>query len=267
MYCEASPFITKLQLKKDLNSHKFQIFKNEESILIITGVGKIKAAIAVTYLFSKFPPKDSDLLLNIGVCGTKEKAVDIGTVFFCNKIVENDTKRTFYPDMLFNHPFEETSIETVSSALNHDGIKLEGQLVDMEASGVYQSASIFMQAHQVSFVKIVSDYLNIENISQSQISKLIGDRTPEIIAWIHEVKSRFILNSHILSLTEQGLLNQMASRLKLSTTMKNQFRQLLIYYKLQYGDFTDLISKYLNVECNSKDEGKKYFAEIKSKII
>ncbi|NSW91736.1 MAG: hypothetical protein HPY74_13890 [Firmicutes bacterium] len=267
MYWEALPFIKQLNLKRDFKSHKFEIFKNEEIILIITGIGKVKAAVAVTYLFSKYEPEDSDLFMNIGVCGTKNRNIAIGTAFFCNKIIENDTKRTFYPDMLFKHTFEETSVETCSLVINKEDIELEGQLADMEASGIYQAASVFLQPHQISFIKVVSDYLNVEKLSKDKVSELIEDKTVQIISWMNEVKLGFSYERNILSQKEQEILNRVIKNLKLSYTMGMQFKQMVTYYKLQYGDFTDLISMYIDAECGSKNEGKRYFAEIKQKLV
>ncbi len=267
MYCEANSFIKQLNLKKDYNSHKFQIFKNEQIILLITGVGKVKAAVATAYLFSKYEPKDSDLFVNIGVCATKNKNTAIGTAFFCNKIIENDTKKTFYPDMLLKHPFEENSVETCSLAVSEKDIGIEGNLIDMEASGIYESASIFFRSHQIFFIKIVSDYLKAENLSKDKISKLIEDKSVQIINWMNEVKLAFYFDENILSEKEQEMLNEVVKNLKLSATMENQFKQLVIYYKLQYGDFENLISRYIDVECKSKNEGKRYFGEFKQKFI
>ncbi|SHG95605.1 5'-methylthioadenosine/S-adenosylhomocysteine nucleosidase family protein [Tepidibacter thalassicus] len=267
MYYEAYPFIKKLNLKKDCNSRKFQIFKNENVILLITGVGKIKATIAVTYLFSKYKPKNSDLFINIGVCGAKNKNTSIGSVFLCNKIIESDTKKTFYPDIIFKHPFKEASIETCSLVVDNNNIKFEGQLLDMESSGIYQAATVFLQTHQIFFIKIVSDHLNTENLNQNIVLKLIEDKATQIINWVTEIKLGFLYDSNVLSQKEQETLDCLVKNLKLSSTMKNQLKQLFIYYKLQYNDFTNIINTYINIKCKSKNEGKRYFAEIKQKLI
>lgn len=82
MYLEAKPFIEQLELKKDLEFYKFQIFRNDKFALLITGVGKVKAAIAITYLFSLYRANDEDLLINIGVCGAKNQDISI----YMNKV-------------------------------------------------------------------------------------------------------------------------------------------------------------------------------------
>lgn len=266
MYCEAQPFIHQLNLKKDSESYKFEIFKNEEITLIITGIGKVKSAVAVTYLFSKYEPVTSDLFINVGVCGTENKNIAIGTTFICNKIIDGDEKKTFYPDMLFRHLFEEASVETSSSIVNNDNIRLEGKIVDMEASGIYQAALIFLQPHQMFFVKIVSDYLKFENLTREGISKIIDDKALIILRWINEIKLEFSFDKGLLTNKEQELIKHLVENLKLSSTMENQLKQLIKYYKLQYGDFTEILNMYINTECKSKNEGKRYFAELKQKL-
>ena len=71
MYIEAEPFIKKLNLKKDTSVTKFQIFNNEDFMFIITGIGKIKSSIAATYMLTKYEPHESDIFINIGLCGAK----------------------------------------------------------------------------------------------------------------------------------------------------------------------------------------------------
>lgn len=266
MYCEASPFIKQLNLKKDSKVNKFEIFKNDEIILIITGVGKIKAAVAVSYLLSKYEPGTSDLFINIGVCGANKDMV-IGNAYLCNKIIENDTKKTFYPDILFKHPYKEASVETCSNIIKSYDNRLEGQLVDMEASGIYQAALLFFETHQVFFIKIVSDYLNTKNLSEAFVLKLVEDKVQGIIAWMNEIKLGFLYNKNVLSNEEQEILNLVVENLKLSSTMENQLKQLIIYYKLQHGDINDILNIYKTIECKSKSEGKRYFDKLKQELV
>lgn len=266
MYCEAEPFIKQLNLKKDFESHKFEIFKNDEITLIITGIGKIKAAVAVTYLFSKYNTKNSDLFINIGVCGAKNEDMAIGTVFLCNKIIENDTKKTFYTEMIFRHSFEEASIETCSLVINNEETKLDGSLIDMEASAIYEAALVFLKTHQIFFIKVASDNLKSDRFSNDSISKLIESKSFEIINWINGVKKVLSYEDSVISEKEKIVIDSIVGNLKLSSTMGSQLKQYLTYYKLQYGNFMNLINMYIDVECKSKNEGKRYFAELKHKL-
>ena len=54
------PLISLFNLKKDNTYTKFQVFSNENIKLIISGTGKIKSAIALTYLISNKDIKEND---------------------------------------------------------------------------------------------------------------------------------------------------------------------------------------------------------------
>lgn len=267
MYCEADTFIKKLKLKKNQNAHKFQIFENEDIVLIITGVGKIKSAIAITYLFSKYFPKKTDFLINIGVCGCLNKNTKIGDIFMCNKIVDFDSQRNFYPDILFKHPFEESSILTCSKVIKNTKDNIGFKLVDMESSGVFQAGSMFMFLHQMFFIKIVSDNLNLNNITSKFISNLILKRSDLILKWINDLKNNYINNNDIFTDKDKNIISRIENNLKFSTSMKCKFRQLCLYSKLQDKDFILKISKYNDIRCKCKNEGKGYFESIKKVLI
>ena len=117
LYCEAKPLIRFFGLKKDPGFIRFQVFRNEDIILLITKPGIANAAIGVTHLCSVYPPGPSDLLLNIGICGAKNRDMPIGTVYLCNKIYEMETGFSFYPDMIYAHPFEYSGIASFISPL------------------------------------------------------------------------------------------------------------------------------------------------------
>lgn len=54
---EARPLITYFKLKRDNKIKKYQIFKNEEITLIITGTGMMQGAIGATYVLSRLKYK------------------------------------------------------------------------------------------------------------------------------------------------------------------------------------------------------------------
>jgi spore photoproduct lyase len=62
---EAIPLINAFKLKKDLSFTKFDLFKNDEIRLIVSGIGKIRSSIATTYLLVKNSPSSDDRILNV----------------------------------------------------------------------------------------------------------------------------------------------------------------------------------------------------------
>lgn len=265
MYIEAQEIIKRLGLKRDNSINKFEVFKNDEVTLIITGVGKVKSAVSLTYLLSRQEITQNDLYINFGVCGTKDKQIEQGEVFLCSKITDNDTKFTYYSDLLFNHPFKEGSIETFSKVANEG--ESDELLVDMEASSLYQAASVFFKPHQIIFIKVISDYLCIENIDKDFVLKVVEKNIHRVIEWINYIKDNFIKSRQVLTQAEEELIKKVSENLKMSATMENEFRQLMIYHKLLDNDITELIDIYLKIECKSKNEGKMHLAELKRRII
>ncbi|AOR23345.1 hypothetical protein [Clostridium taeniosporum] len=62
---------------------------------------------------------DSDLIINIGLYGSKNKNLQIGQTFLYNKIIDNDTKRTYYTDILFKHTLKKEVLKHVQNNLTH----------------------------------------------------------------------------------------------------------------------------------------------------
>lgn len=271
MYIEAEPFIKRLDLKKDTQVTKFQIFRNENFILLITGTGKVKSSIAATYMLTKYEPHESDIFLNIGFCGSKNTDYEIGQTFLCNKIIDNDTQKTYFTDILFKNPFNETSIETFSIPVNSESLQkdIDAELVDMESSALYESTLTFMQPHQLFFIKIISDYLN-HSFTQDDIlnlKALIKNASKVIIPWLTDLNKKFNYSRDILSPKDIAVIDSLSDNLKLSCTMKNEFKQIIKYHELVNNDFSDIVSAALPLKCKYKREGKVYLEKIKQRFI
>ncbi len=150
MYAEAHAFITRFQLKKDISHTRFQVFKNEEAelCLVISGVGSVPAAVAVSSICTEYGASQGDYLLNVGICAgilgenvnRTDNIFQTGKIFLCNKIREQVTGKTFYPDILYRHGFMEAQIVTgVKPYIKTDPAEMTGtdfSLYDMEAAAI-----------------------------------------------------------------------------------------------------------------------------------
>ena len=67
---------------------------------IIQTISVIMAVIS-TYLLGNKKINSSDFIINIGLCGTTNRNLNIGETFLCNKIIDNDSKKTYFSDILF----------------------------------------------------------------------------------------------------------------------------------------------------------------------
>ena len=262
---EARPLIKKFKLKKDSTINRVQVFKNEKIILIVTGVGILKSAIALTYILSKVKIDSDDIFINIGICGAKNKEYKIGDIVLCNKIINSESKRAYYPDMIFDHRFKEGSLESFNRVINSES-GVTGDLVDMEGAGLIEASSYFFETYQVNIIKIVSDYLD-GDIDPKSVENLIEKALVEIEIWL-ERRSEFHLEKELEFLDEERReVDSLIVKGRFSVTMVNELESLLLYYKLKGENLIKLIKNYDKIDMKDKKVTKKILEDIKNCVI
>lgn len=266
---EAKPLITYFKLKKDNEIKKYQVFKNEEITLTITGSGMLQGAIAVTYVLGRVDIGEEDIFVNLGICGAVKDTISIGDIILCNKIINNSSKKNFYPDMLFNHKFSEGTLETFSHVVDKSTERnnIQGEIVDMEGAGIYEAASLFFSQHQINIIKIVSDYLNVSGITAEKVMDLIKNKIDKIEEWLEERKRFYFKNNEIFTLEEKENIKKIEENLKLTESMHYDFIELMKYYKIQNKNIENIILKYSDIKIENKREGKINFERIRKEII
>ncbi len=285
LYQEAEPFIKTLQLKKINQPSNFQIFQNAEYTLIISGVGGVNASIATTYLLTLFQPKKNDLFFNIGIAGGRKESFRLGELYLIHKIHDLCYNRDYYPDLIINHSFKEASLITVNSPLTNKGVMTdnssltneielhtvtssEQDLIDMEASYVFSAAKYFLSPHQIVIMKIISDHLAPNSVSQEQVTRLVADNMANICRFCAKWKE--MLEEQLEVKLPIELISEVKKHLYLSVTQNIQLEQMLKSYLLQDKEkkeksieIKNILNEYLAKEVKSKQEGKRYFAELK----
>ena len=266
---EAKPLITYFKLKKDNEIKKYQVFKNEEIILMITGSGMLQGAIAATYVLGSLDIGEEDIFLNLGICGAVKDNISIGDIILCNKIINNSSKKNFYPDMLFKHKFREGTLETffhvVDKRIELD--KIQGEIVDMEGAGICEAASLFFSQYQINVIKIVSDYLSTSEITPEKVMELIENKIDKIAKWLEERKKFYVGNKEIFTFEEKENIKKIEENLKLTESMHYEFIELMQYYKIQNKSIENIILKYSDIKIKDKREGKINFERIRKEII
>ena len=285
LYAEAQCVIAHYKLKKDTEHTHFQLFENEELKirLIITGAGNIAAACAVSGTFGEFPTGKNDFLVNIGsaAADANDPSVRDGEIFLCNKITEQTTGRTFYPDVIYRHPFEEAEIVTQAVPYRGEnetqelGNETGAQLYDMEAAAVYQAGAYFFGPHQMSFLKVVTDH-GVTGAGKSgkpeQIGQKIAAQETAICAYIDSL--RLIAEEERECQTKQGEkkmdIKCLAEDLHASRTMEAMVRQHIRYWTLSGIDYRTVLKEMYasgKLPCRDKREGKNCFEEIRRKLL
>ena len=180
-YAEAKNIYDYLGFKMDNcpDMVRFDVFANDSIRLVITGVGEINAAAAVSNIGGAYGISPDDEILNVG-CGAGFSCdICLGSIFLGNKLTEQMTGRTFYPDMLMKANFRECEIVTGARVLNEGS---DSVVYDMEAAAVYQAAAFFVGPHRMHFIKLVSDAG--ERIDQSKITELFALQEDKICGYI-----------------------------------------------------------------------------------
>ena len=151
-YAEAKNIIDHYGLKKEKSPEmvRFDVFANESIRLVITGVGEINAAAAVSNIGGAYGISPDDEILNVGCGAGFSSDICLGSIFLGNKLTEQMTGRTFYPDMLMKANFRECEIVTVARVLNEGW---DSVVYDMEAGRRLSGSSVFRGTASYAFYK------------------------------------------------------------------------------------------------------------------
>lgn len=158
------------------HSFPFPVFRNHDGLsLIICGQGMVRAAGATGAWLGRFSVSTS-LVANFGIAGAIPKSRPLGTPVLLNKIKDQASGKSYFPERLTRSPWEETSCETwakpVTAQPNTDRADHFGSpIFDMEAAAVFAVAEQYVCTSQLVFGKVVSDFL--EAVAPSELKSRI----------------------------------------------------------------------------------------------
>jgi adenosylhomocysteine nucleosidase len=182
--CEAKPLIEYFGLKKDTGIQPFAVFSNQDICLTVTGIGKNAMAAGVAYTQALLAPAAHPALINLGIAGHRDHAV--GSLFVIDKIIDADSRKSYFPPLIFTPPCATSGIQTFSTPqLSYD----RQYLCDMEAAAFYETAIRFTSSELVQCVKVISDNQAspAENIEPKQATALIAEHAATIANIISEL--------------------------------------------------------------------------------
>ena len=266
-YAEAKNIIDHYGLKKEKSPEmvRFDVFANESIRLVITGVGEINAAAAVSNIGGAYGISPDDEILNVGCGAGFSSDICMGSIFLGNKLTEQMTGRTFYPDMLMKANFRECEIVTVARVLNEG---CDSVVYDMEAAAVYQAAAFFVGPHRMHFIKLVSDAG--ERIDQSKITELFALQEDKICGYIDRLLSACADKAPMDDTQSSWNMDRLICDMRCSKVMGDQLAQLIKYCRLSGIDYKAVLDEYyINglLPCESKREGKKCLFELKQRLL
>ena len=287
LYVEAEIFIKRFHLEKNFKNTRFQEFYQEKSgiRLTITGVGEIAAAAAVSSICSTFQPPEGDLLLNIGSCA---HLAGKDGVFVCNKIIEQASGKSFYPDLLYRHGLREDTIVTGMLPCNRgENTKpemllcsgreemweenVDRTLYDMEAAAIYQAGSYYFAPHQMIFLKVVSDAGMAKEVSKDKVKCCMEVNQEILFDFIKKISAitRKNQGKENAFQREEIQVETLRRDLHCSKVMGDSLKQHIHYWELAGINYVSVIQDmYKNdlLPCKDKREGKLRFEELKRRL-
>lgn len=313
LYQEAHGLIRELELKKNMAYAPFEVFDNESAgmRLVVTGVGEVAAAAGVAAVCARDGADAADFLVNIGCCaaggcesadrGTDSgygsanagedggcepadwdmdsgygsaNATQIGDLYLCHKITEQATGKTFYPDILYRHPWKERELVTGMQPLQRAAA--QGVLYDMEAAAVYQAGIRFFSPDRMLFLKVVSDFgvAGQERMTAETLTGLLEQHVKEIAAFFTNLREaaneeETLRNDGILQ-EDEAVLERLFAALHCSQTMRASARQYITYAALTGYDWKAKLEEWYArglLPCKDRREGKVRLEELKQVLL
>lgn len=282
LYIEADIFIKRFHLEKNLENTQFQEFYQEHAgiRLTITGVGEIAAAAAVSSVCSAYKPNKGDMLLNIGTCA---HLAGKDGVFVCNKIMEQATGKTFYPDLLYHHNLREESIvtgmlpcnqEEYTKSVDSERLSVEnssGNLFDMEAAAIYQAGSYYFGPHQMIFLKVVSDAGKAKEVTKEKVKRCMEINQELLFDFIEKISAITQESSGKENTFQQEKIQfeTLCGDLHCSKVMEDSLRQHIHYWELAGIDYASVIQDMYQeglLPCRDKREGKTCLEKLSKRL-
>ena len=253
---EAKPLIKNLKLTL-LRQTPFQIYGDEDSKLIITGIGKENALMATTHLLTHYSPMSSDILVNFGLAGA-HKNFEIGEMILAHTLINAATNKKFYPDMRLSHPYKEVKLTTLSEVQTTPDPDVE--VVDMEAYSVFQAALMFLKSSQLLTLKIISDHFSAVIPDKEQVDRWITPHLELLMALLKNYQEQLPKKLYY-SQTLQDEIDKTTALLKLTNSQINQLQDQVKGYILRHGH-EPLFPKHLSGFTQHKKEKKDAFIKL-----
>lgn len=223
LHCEAKPIIDYYRLKKSHDDSAFELYRGDDTLCIVSGIGKIASAAACAWIAARYHDEASIAWINLGIAGSAKHP--IGSAFVLNQVVDADTGQRYYP-VACDRPVLPVS---PCLTLSQPGENYQHEfLFDMEASGFMYSALRFSSAELTQCIKIVSDNQHHKTgKNRQQVSDLIHQNIESIT---RQADNLAVLNAEVAKLSiNPESWQQLEAMAHFSQTQKNRLRVVWRY--------------------------------------
>jgi nucleoside phosphorylase len=219
---EARPLCDYYRLKRD-TSLPYTLYQNDEIVLLVSGMGKTNALMAVRALLGWRTPEEKDILINIGICGAPQD-YRIGEALLIHQII--DANHRYYPDVLYTHSLRETLMKCVDTPQS----TRSDYPVDMESSAIFQAAARFFKLHQMAFLKIVSDHCTPQSVTKEGVVELLRSHVNTLDSLISSLKG-IQKQTLLFSADERDTID--AFKAHFTKSQGDRFEDAFTYFRLK----------------------------------
>lgn len=181
LHAEAKPLIDHYGLKP-ADGPAFHVFEGGGRRLVVSGVGKVAAAAATTYLHDA----PLDAWVNVGIAGHRDRAP--GEIVLASRVSDGSTDERYFPTLVGLSQIDREGVTTVDTP---ETAFASNDVFDMEASGYYPTALRFSTSELVHCVKIVSDNreTGTDALTAKRIGALVEKNLERIAALVDQLES------------------------------------------------------------------------------
>jgi nucleoside phosphorylase len=259
--CEAAPLIAAWQLKplrEGSLAERFQVFHKDGVYVAVSGIGKIRAAVATSALLGGLfiPHGSTPVVANVGIAGTSVLDLALGSLVLINKVRDVATNSRLYPDVLLSHPLAEYGLDTHDSPVTNP--PSDPVLVDMEGAGFAQAALTLVPPSQVCILKVISDHCSTLEITREQVSTYITAQVEQIASVLDPLRAE-LPNAPQMTDSERELLDSVCSHASFSVTQRIELTRRLLALKANNVAYEQHLSALLATPISSKEARNRHY--------
>jgi len=263
---EASPLISAWGLKPVRGEpllERFQVHTANGIHVAVSGIGKLKSATCTAAVLALLAQKSEPVVMNLGIAGAAPGAAAPGELLLINKVLDSASNTRFYPDILFRHPLREAPLETHDAPVT-DPSAVPG-LVDMEAAGFMQAATMLVSPSAIIVLKAVSDLCDGSRITPLMASELISANLPAVEQILATWRTELPLSVE-LSPEERLLIDSRSEHARLSATQTLELERTVRSCKAQSIPWREPLDQILGTTITTKQGAKAAFNTLQSTL-
>ena len=156
---EAQAYVERYRLQRSKEG-EYITFRGEGVLVLVSGLGVYKMRLATQFLLDSYDVDESDIFLNIGICGAS-KNYKIGELVKVATVIYRGRSYTFEE--------EGEQLQCVESEIDEELY----ELVDMESYGFYDALIHNRAVKRFYIFKVVSDHFEPKSVTKDATKKLL----------------------------------------------------------------------------------------------